>query len=318
MRIVSLLPSATEIICALGLRDQLAGISHRCDYPPEIEGLAVVTRPREGRGPGGPRPPGATSEQTSRAAFTAPGGDDAVDELGPSELDRPALLAAQPDLIVFREGGTGPGSRELEAALVGAENSPTLIALDPITLEGIFHSITTLGAMTESEDEAIELLESLREDIGEIEQEVLARRDGGRRPRRVVVLESLAPLLAGGRWVPEQVRRAGGWDLLGREGESPSPTTWESIRDVDPEMLIVSPAGMTLRAAQAAWQRIELPEFWDELAAVRSGQVFFVEPVYFCRPGPRVVDGVGMLAEMFDPEGFVDTSPPDSWTVLSI
>ena len=297
MRIVSLLPSATEIICALGLSDQLVGVSHRCDYPPEIEGVTIVTRPRSG-----------------------PAGNSAVagldDELGPSELDRSALLAAGPELIVFREGGSGPAARDLEAALIGAESTPTLIALDPIAVEGIFHSITTIGAMTESEDDAIELLEELREEIGEIEQGVIARHDQGLRPKRVVVLEGLSPLLASGRWVPEQIRRAGGWDLLGREGEPSSVTTWEAIRDVDPEMLFLAPAGNTLLEAQAVWRGLEKPAFWEDLEAVRRGQVFFVEPVYFYRPGPRVVDGVAMLAEIFDPEGFIDTSPPDSWTPL--
>ena len=297
MRIVSLLPSATEIICALGLGDQLVGISHRCDYPPEIEGVAIVTRPKSG--------------PAIAAAAASPD-----DELGPSELDRAALLAAGPELIVFREGGAGPDSRDLEAALIGAESTPTLVALDPIAIEGIFHSITTIGAMTESEDDAIELLEELREEIGEIEQGVVARNDQGLRPKRVVVLEGLSPLLASGRWVPEQVRRAGGWDLLGREGEPSSVTTWEAVRDVDPEMLFFAPAGRTLLEAQAVWRGLSKPEFWEELEAVRRGQVFFVEPVYFYRPGPRVVDGVAMLSEILDPEGFVDTSPPDSWTPL--
>ena len=297
MRVVSLLPSATEIICALGLGDQLVGVSHRCDYPPEIGGVAVVTRPRSG-----PGIPAATNPD---------------DELGPSELDRAALLAAGPDLIVYREGGFGPDARALEAALIGADPAPTLISLGPVAIEGIFNSITTIGAMTESEDDAIELLEELREEIGEIEQGVVARHDQGLRPKRVVVLEGLDPLTASGRWVPEQVRRAGGWDLLGREGEPSSVTTWDSIRDVDPEMLFFAPAGLTLLETQAVWRGLEKPAFWQDLEAVRRGQVFFVEPVYFYRPGPRVVDGVALLAEIFDPEGFVDTSPPDSWTPLT-
>jgi iron complex transport system substrate-binding protein len=297
MRIVSLLPSVTEIVCALGLGDQLVGISHRCDFPPEIEGVTIVTRPKA-----------APGIEAAAASLD--------DELGPSELDRHALLATRPDLIVFREGSAGPDSRQLEAALIGAEASPTLIALDPIAVEGIFHSITTIGAMTESEDDAIELLEELREDIGEIEQGVVARHDQGLRPKRVVVLEGLSPLLASGRWVPEQVRRAGGWDLLGREGEPSSVTTWEAIREVDPEMLFFAPAGMTVLQAQAVWSELPRPEVWDDLEAVRRGRVFFVDPVYFCRPGPRVIDGVAMLAEIFDPEGFVDTAPPDSWAPL--
>jgi iron complex transport system substrate-binding protein len=308
MRIVSMLPSATEIVCALGLGDQLVGVSHRCDYPPEIKGVPVVTRPASGSATPGV-PTGAATPGATPATIVD-------DEIGPSELDQTALLAAQPELIIVREGGSGPSPRQLEAALVGLEVSPQIVALDPITLEGIFHSITTIGAMTEAEDDAIELLEMLREDVGAIDQGVAARNDAGLRPKRVVILQSLAPLLASGRWVPEQVRRSGGWDLLGREGEPVSPTTWEAVRDVDPEMLLFSPSGMTLRETQKLWRTMERPEFWDDIAAVRRGQVFFVEPVYFCRPGPRVVDGVGMLAEIFDPEDFVDTSPPDSWTPL--
>jgi iron complex transport system substrate-binding protein len=299
MRIVSLFPAATEIVCALGLRDQLVGVSHACDYPPEIEGKAVVTRPRTADG----------AATTSRAA--APG-----EEMGPAELNRPALLASQPDLVIAREGGLGQSAGAVREAFSEAETAPSIISLDPVSMEGIFHAITSIGAMAETEDEAMGLIEVLREEIGEIEQEVVVRHDQGLAPKRVIVLEALEPLLASGRWVPEQVRRAGGWDLLGREGEPASETSWEAVRDVDPEMLILAPAGLSLLKTQRAWSRTQKPEFWDEIAAVRRGQVFVVEPVYFCRPGPRVVDGVGMLAEIFDPEGFVDTSPPNSWTLL--
>jgi iron complex transport system substrate-binding protein len=299
MRIVSLFPAATEIVCALGLRDQLVGVSHRCDYPPEIEGLAVVTRPQSGE-----------------SAVAAPAAAAAGEEMGPAELDRPALLASRPDLVIVRERGLGPGAGAVREALGKTATGPSIISLDPVSLEGIFHSITSIGAMTETEDEAIGLLESLREEIGEIEQQVVLRHDGGLAPKRVVVLEALEPLAASGRWVPEQVRRAGGWDLLGRDGEPASPTSWEAVRDVDPEMLILAPAGLSLRDAKRAWAQTEKPELWDEIAAVRRGQVFIVEPVYFSRPGPRIVDGVAMLAEIFDPEGFIETSPPASWTPI--
>jgi iron complex transport system substrate-binding protein len=311
MRIVSLLPSATEIVCALGLQEQLVGVSHRCDFPPEIEGVAVVTRPVA--------PPADLPEATvtggAASAPTPPTTPASLDdELGPCELDLVALKAARPELILVRDSGFGPTSRQLEATLVGADFTPSIVVLDPITLEGIFNTVSTLGAMTEAEDEAIELLEDLREDIGEIDRQVAARQEQGVRPMRVVVLEGMSPLVASGRWIPELVRRSGGWELLGREGEPASPTTWEAIREVDPEMLMFAPVGLTLREAKAAWRDVERPDFWEDLAAVRRGQVFFLESVYFCRPGPRVVDGVAMLAEIFDPDGFIDTSPPNSWT----
>jgi iron complex transport system substrate-binding protein len=292
MRIVSLLPSATEIVCALGLRDQLVGISHRCDFPPDVEGVTVVTAATDGA-------------------------HDAADELGPARLVREALSACDPELILVREARTGLGSRQIEAALIDMEDSPAIISLDPVSLEGILNTVSSIGAMTESEDDAMGLVEALREDLGEVEQQVVVRHDQGLRPRRVVVLEGLDPLMTSGRWVPEQVRRAGGWDLLGREGEAPVATTWEAVLDVDPDMLVIAPAGLTLIEAQQLFGRLALPEAWSQIEAVRRGHVFFVEPVYFSRPGPRVVDGVAMLAEIFDPDAFVDASPPDSWTVLT-
>ncbi len=299
MRIVSLFPAATEIVCALGLRDQLVGVSHRCDYPPEIEGVAVVTRPSAGAGGVAARSEGAPAQ-----------------EMPPAELDRSALLASQPDLVIVRDGGLGPHAGAVRDALGEAATGCSIISLDPVSIEGIFHSITSIGAMAEAEDEAMGLLEVLREETGEIEQGVVAHHDRGLAPKRVVVVEALEPLLASGLWVPEQVRRAGGWDLLGREGEPASPTSWEAVRDVDPEMLILAPAGLSLRESKSAWARSRKPEFWGEIAAVRGGHLFIVDSVYFSRPGPRVVDGIGMLAEIFDPEGFIETSPPGSWTVL--
>jgi iron complex transport system substrate-binding protein len=299
MRILSLLPSATEIVCALDLRDQLVGISHRCDFPPEIEGVAIVTRPH-GTAAGEVSP-------VSPAAF-------ALDDLGPFELDIDAFLACRPDLVLVRDAA-GPGMDQVRKALKDLTGEqPEVVSLDPASVEGIFHSVTTIGAMAEAEDEALGLLEVLREDLSDLEQQVIVRRDEGIKACRVVVLEGFEPPVLCGRWVPEQVRRAGGWEVLGHEGEPASVTTWEAIRDIDPEMLILAPAGIHLPAAKRAWQRVEKPEFWIDLEAVRRGHVFVVEPVYFSRPGPRVVDGVGMLAEIFDPDGFAETSPVASWT----
>jgi len=206
----------------------------------------------------------------------------------------------------------------LEAALIGAERTPAMVALDPIAVEGIFHSITTVGAMTESEDDAIELLEELREDIGEIEQGVVARHDQGLRPKRVVVLEGLSPLLASGRWLPEQVRP-------GRRLGAPRPRGRARLRDHvgghqwtwTRRMLFFAPAGLTVIQAQAVWRKLPKPEVWEDLGKLSATATSSSwSRSIFSRPGPRVVDGVAMLAEIFDPEGFIDTSPPDSWTPL--
>ena len=306
MRILSLLPSATETLYALGLEEELVGVGRASDYPPEVKTVPVVTGPN-----GRPARSGASGASGGAPAATAAPSSD--DELETGEVDLAGIRSAEPDVIFV-----GPATSEtaLRDGLADMEPVPQIVTLDPSSIEGIFHAISTIGSMTETEDDAIDLIEELRGEIAEIDKQVSERQDQGQRPKRVVVLQGLDPLLASGRWIPEQVRRSGGWDLLGRESEPASPTTWEAIRDVDPEMLILAPVGLTLLQTQALWRKLEKPEFWREIDAVRRGQVFFVEPVFVNRPGPRIVDGMGMLAEIFDPDAFVETSPADSWTPL--
>ncbi|MFL5778189.1 MAG: cobalamin-binding protein, partial [Chloroflexota bacterium] len=142
-----------------------------------------------------------------------------------------------------------------------------------------------------------------------------SRSESGRRAPRVVGLEWLDPPFALGHWVPEQVRRAGGWDLLGADGESSRQTSWHDVREVDPEMLVLMPCGFHLDETVSEWERTPRPTGYEDLAAVRRGQVFAVDgSAYFSRPGPRVIDGIELLAEIFDPEAFVDVAPPGSWT----
>lgn len=301
MRILSLLPSATETIYALGLEDELVAIGRASDYPREVEAIPVVTGPPADR----PSPAARTG------AGRLPTSDD---ELETGTLDLEAVAAAEPDVIFV---GPATSETEFRQKMADLRPRPQIVTLDPSSIEGLFHAICTIGSMIEAEDEAVELVQELRERVTEIEQKVVARQDQGLRPKRAVVLQGLDPLVGSGRWIPEQVRRSGGWDLLGREGEPAELTTWQAILDVDPEMLFLAPIGLTLVQTQDLWRTLERPEFWDDMDAVRRGQVFFVEPVYINRPGPRIVDGMGMLAEIFDPEAFVDTSPPDSWTPLA-
>ena len=169
--------------------------------------------------------------------------------------------------------------------------------------------------MTDAEDDAVEVLEDLRARLGQIEQRVQERRADGQTAPRTVGLEWLDPPFASGHWVPEQIRRAGGWELLGREGDRSVETTWEAVRDVDPEMLVLMACGFHVDEAVREWARSPRPDFWPDIEAVRRGQVFAVDgSAYFSRPGPRVIDGISILAEIFDPDGFVEQSPIGSWT----
>jgi iron complex transport system substrate-binding protein len=307
MRIVSLLPSATEIVAALGLTDELVGITHECDWPPEIAGTPVMTR-------------SVFDLSTSSGSDIHRLVSDAVHG-GSSlyELDEEALEAAQPDLILTQElcQVCAVSYREVNEVARAIDADITVVSLEPTSLEGIFNTISTVGAMTDAEDEAIELVESLRTRLGIIETKVHERRKEGHEAPRVVGLEWLEPPFALGHWIPEQIRRAGGWDLLGQDGEPSRQTDWLSIADVDPEMILLMPCGFHLAETVAEWKQTPRPIDWKLIDAVRSGNVFALDgSAYFSRPGPRVLDGIETLAEIFDPDAFVETSPPGSWTPL--
>lgn len=284
MRIVSLDPGATEIVCALGLTDDLVGVDAASDWPPDVDGLPRIALGR--------------------------GSELQVDEAGLRELDPNLVIAGGGEVRTSR-------GRRLAEAVAGMDEEATLLTIDPVSLEGVFNAVASIGAMCEAEDEALGLIEILRERLGSFEQLQVRRREAGRRAPRVVALDCLDPLRAAGRWVPEQIRRAGGWDVLGRERGASTPTSWSALVDLDPHVILVVPNGLHLAGAEAAWTAAPRPPEADELSAIRGDRVFAVDAAaYVERAGPRLVDGIGLLGEIFDPEAFVDTSPPLSWTPI--
>jgi iron complex transport system substrate-binding protein len=309
MRIVSLLPSATEIVCAIGLQDELVAVTHECDWPPSVVGKPVVTRNVQDLS--------ATSSRDIHARVTAAmhGGSSLY------ELDEEALAAAKPDLVLTQElcRVCAVSYREVNEVARRIDADITVVSLEPTSIEGILNTITTVGAMAEVEDAAIDVVEALRERLGAVEQRVAARREAGHRAPRVVGLEWLDPPFAVGHWVPEQIRRAGGWDLLGSDGEKAQQTTWDAVAEVDPEMLFLMPCGYHLAETVRDWARTPIPPWLSELPAVHRGAVFALDgSAYFSRPGPRVIDGIELLAEIMDPEGFVDIAPPGGWTPVPV
>ncbi|HUG48048.1 MAG TPA: cobalamin-binding protein [Candidatus Limnocylindria bacterium] len=308
MRIVSLLPSATEIVCALGLGDELVGRTHECDYPPEVAAVPVVTASVGGT------EEDASREIHARVAESVHRGSSIY------RLDRQALADARPDLILTQElcEVCAVAYREVAQAVRELEAEATVISLEPTSVEGILNTISTVGAMSDAEDEAVGLLELLRERLAEVESRVLERRVAGLPPRRVVCLEWLEPPFAAGHWVPEQVRRAGGWELLGTAGERSSQTEWDRLRDVDPDLLLLMPCGFDAQRTADEWRTATKPDWLAELRAVREGTVYALDgSAYFSRPGPRVVDGVELLAGLFDPTGGYTTQlPDDAWIAV--
>jgi iron complex transport system substrate-binding protein len=281
MRIVSLLPDATEILLALGLEEELVGVTHRCEVPAVAEEPAVLTRAGSG------------------------GGD---------ALDAAALVDTDPDLVIVGDGTSGTvTARLVEAAFADADVAPSVLTHAPTTIEGVLNGIIAVGAMTETEDEAIAIVEGLRERLKGLQDVVLSRRDGGFRPPRVVLLDAVDPPRTVGRWIPDQVRLAGGWELLGRSGGSAELTSWAAVADMDPEVLVLLLDGLPLPEAARAWESTPRPEGWADLRAVHDGRAFVVDGGAFVLAGPRVLDGIEILAELVDPVAFDGMSPPATW-----
>ncbi|MGH2406723.1 MAG: cobalamin-binding protein [Candidatus Limnocylindrales bacterium] len=309
MRIVSLLPSATEIVCALGLGDELVGRTHECDYPPEVATVPVMTADVGAE-------PGATSRRIHDRVRAQLHGGSAI-----YRLDEDALASADPELILTQElcEVCAVGYRQVTETVRRLDGEVSVVSLEPTSIEGILNTISTVGAMADAEDEAVGLIEILRERLGTIENRVLERRLEGIAPQRVVCLEWLDPPFAAGHWVPEQVRRAGGWELLGRERERSVETTWEAVREVDPGQLLLMPCGFDAAQTRVEWARTPKPAWFDDLRAARDGEVYALDgSAYFSRPGPRAIEGIGLLAEIMDPDGFVDQAPPGGWIPLAV
>jgi iron complex transport system substrate-binding protein len=280
VRIVSLLPAATEIVIALGLAEELVGVTHRCRVP-------------------------AASDETAVLTVAGPGGD---------ELDAGALVDAEPDLVIVGDGDEGTiGGRRVESVFADEDDAPSVLTLAASSVEGVLNAIVAVGAMTEAENAALDVVVGMRERLQGLEEIVVGRRDRGFRSPRVVLLGAVDPPRAVGRWIPDQVRLAGGWELLGQDGGQAEHTTWDAVMDLDPEVLVLLPDGLPLPEAIRAWEASPRPEGWADLRAVRGDRVFVVDGGAFVLPGPRVIDGIEILAELLDPVAFDGMSPPATW-----
>jgi iron complex transport system substrate-binding protein len=307
VRIVSLLPSATEIVFALGLGGELVGVTHECDFPPGARNIRAVTTSV-------PDPSKASLHAIHRLVEGSAQAGSSI-----YALDEAALAEVRPDLILTQQlcRVCAVGYREASDVARRLEGEVTVMSLDPTSVEGVLNSIQAVGAMTEAEDQAVALVEELRERLRAVEEIVASRRQGGFAPPRVVAIEWLDPPFAVGRWVPEQVRRAGGWELLGHEGERSVETSWDAVREVDPEVMVLMPSGFGLEATVRAWDALPHPTGWGDLHAVQERRVHAVDAsAYFSRPGPRVVDGIELLAEVIDPLAFDGMAPPRSWATV--
>ena len=279
MRIVSLVPAATEMACALGAGAELVAVTHDDDHPPEIRHLPRVTRST--------LPSEASSHEIDAAVKRA-----AERQESTFHLDAQALGDARPDVIL---GQTLCAVCAITLDQVPAAVRAPVVPLDAGSLEGMLEDLRRVGDAIGRVPEAAALVASLRERL-----DVLRARSAGRARPRVACLEWLDPLFNGGHWVPEQVEIAGGDDVLGAPGERSREIAWDEVLAAAPEVLVLMPCGFDEQRAASDGARLRTLSRWDELPAVRSGRVHPVNgSAYFSRPGPRLVDGAELLARLF-------------------
>jgi iron complex transport system substrate-binding protein len=287
MRIASLLPSATEIVCALGLADCLVGVSHECDYPADVvAGLPKLTRSAIPHGLSSAEIDTIVSERLHRGESLY-------------LLEGEAIQALQPDLLITQElcDVCAVSYNDVCNLAHWLPNNPPVIALTPPDLLGIFADIRTIAAATGVTEQGDRFVAQLQARLAAVERAV-----AGRSRPRVFGLEWLDPPFAAGHWVPQMIALAGGEEVLGRAGEKSFRVTWEQVIAAQPEVILLMPCGYSQEAAQREWDALPKPAGWERLPAVQSGQVYALDANSYCsRPAPRVVDGVEQLARLFHP-----------------
>jgi iron complex transport system substrate-binding protein len=297
MRICSFLPSTTEIVYELGLGDSLVGVTHECNYPPEVKEKDVVIMSF------------LDHKKLSSREIDDLVSKNAAEGKSTYLVDKEALKKANPDIILTQklcEVCAVSGNQVMEAVEV-LGHMPEIISLEPTTIYEIFDTITTIGGATGAEERAKEITDSLKARVEKIRSALENERD---RPR-VFCLEWLDPPFVGGHWVPEMVEIAGGDNGIGKAGEPSFKTTWEDINNFAPQKLFIMPCGFDIEKTIDELDAVTSKDEWFALPATNKGEIYIVDAnSYFSRPGPRIVDGLEILAKAIHPEIIKNYSPP--------
>jgi iron complex transport system substrate-binding protein len=286
VRIVSLVPSATEMLFALGLGDEVTAVTHECDHPAEALDLPKVTRDLIGPGLGPAEIDRAVRELTEQGkAIYA--------------LDEQRLRDLQPDLIVTQAlcAVCAVSYDDVKAVADRIESEPRVVSLDPHTVGEMLGDVRTLAEATDAKDAGVDLVQDAASRIDRVRLAVRARE-----PVRVAALEWLDPVFVAGHWTPQLIEYAGGIDVLGMPGEHSEVRSWEEVAATRPEVVVVMPCGYDAeRALEEAYDHA------DELEALGAKRVVAVDAAaYFSRPGPRLVDGLELLAHILHPDRVPD------------
>ncbi|MEA2314753.1 MAG: iron complex transport system substrate-binding protein [Solirubrobacteraceae bacterium] len=296
MRVVSLVPHATELLFALGVGPEMVAVTHECDYPAAALELPRVTRDVLA--------PGLDAAEVDAAVRERTLGGEAI-----YELDRAALTALEPELIVTQAlcPVCAVSYEEVAELARGMSRRPQVIALDPKTVDETLADVGTLAEATARRERGAALV---RDAAARIERVKLAVRAAERRPR-VAALEWLDPVFIAGHWTPELIELAGGEDVLGVAGEPSSTASWETLAAAAPEVVVAMPCGY-----DAARARAEAQAHRSELSRLNCRVVAVDASAYFSRPGPRLIDGLELLAKVLHPQ--LAPEPPPGVQALTV
>ena len=297
MRICSFLPSTTEILYDLGLGDSLTGVTHECDYPPEAREKKRVIMSF------------INPEKLSSREIDELVSRNAAEGKSTYLIDKDALKEADPDLILTQElcQVCAVSGNEVTEAVEALGKKPRIISLEPRTLSEIIDTILIIGEATGTGDRAREITDKLVERIERVRSLLGNERD---RPR-VFCMEWLDPPYVAGHWVPEMVEIAGGSCGIGKAGEPSFKVSWKEIADFAPQMLFIMPCGYDVEKTLCEIETVTKHDEWFSLPSTSKGQIYIFDAnSYFSRPGPRVVDGLEILAKTIHPESMKSYEPP--------
>lgn len=294
MRIASLLPSSTEIVFALGLEENLVGITHECDFPASIMDKPHLTASRISHET-------MSSKEIDHAVRSQLDGHGSI-----YDLNTDLLQELKPDLILTQElcdVCAVSYQTVLKAAKMYVADAQ-VVSLEPNTIEDIFENIKTIGEICGVSEKANKVIESLQQRLDNIRKQI-ALRPSPIAPPKVFMLEWLEPPFAPGHWVPEQVEMAGGICLLGEAGKKSITLNYQQIYESQPDILVLIPCGYYTSDIIRQLDQTSFPANWQELPAIKNNEVWALDATsYFSRPAPRVVDGAEILAKIIHPEIF--------------
>jgi iron complex transport system substrate-binding protein len=299
-RIVTTLPSATEIVSLLGLEDRLVGITHECDYPPSVRKKQVVMR----------------SVFDSKNMNSKEIDDSVIEYVSKGRsiyaIDEDLLGRLNPDLIITQElcEVCATPLQVVAKSIAKLNPKPRILSLSPRSLEDVLENVLDVGRETGQIGRAFEVVTSLKERIDYVKQKC-QRLPSTDKPT-VFCLEWLEPLYCSGHWMPELVDYAGGKEVLGRLGKPSVVTTWENVLETNPEVIFVTVCGYSVERTLPEISRLTERNEWKKLQAVKNGRVFVLDsPSYYSRSGPRLVDGLEIMAFLLHPDLFPEYKLPN-------